>query len=149
MDIVTLCKKLNVFNPSVNFNVFIVDQLLPEHIWNDASDNVIDTITQYINSENAHCEYSSEAVTDKSDYLFELWRTNSAIVFRDFYDKELIPGDKLQFGIRLFLSKKSATGNAQYFITINNVVLEDKSGNSATTSFINVFREIIANRIED
>ena len=150
LDMIALCKQLNIFNDNVNFNIFVIDRLFPKHIWEDDVNTVVDTIRKYINSNTAHKEYCSEDVPDKSDYLFELWRTNSSIIFRDSFDKQpLHKDDKLGFGVRYFLSKKSATGNTQYFISLNNVVLKDKLDNSATLTFLKLFREQVASRIED
>ena len=150
LDLVALCRKLNIFNTTVNFNLFVIDKMLPARIWTDDCQSVFDTITEYINSRTSHCEYSSEQVPDKSDYLFEIWKTNSAVIFRDSFDK--LPAhknDKLGFGARVFLTKRSAYGNTQYFISVNNVVLEDKTNNSVTITFTRLFRELISERIED
>ena len=150
LDMLALCKQLNIFNDNVNFNIFVLDRLFPKRIWEDDVVTTVDTIRKYINSPTSHREYCSEDVPDKSDYLFELWKTNSSIIFRDSFDKKpLTDHDKLGFGVRFFLSKKSATGNTQYFISLNNVVLKEKTDNSATLTFVKLFRELVAARIED
>lgn len=150
LDMLALCKQLNIFNDNVNFNIFVIDRLFPKRIWEDDINTVVDTIRKYINAPSAHREYCSEDVSDKSEYLFELWRSNSSIIFRDSFDKRPVDSnDKLGFGVRFFLSKKSATGNTQYFVSLNNVVLKDKADNSASLTFLKTFREIVASRVED
>ena len=150
LDLVSLCRQLNIFNTTINFGVYVVDRLLPDRIWTDNTTDVIYTIREYINSPDSKPEYVSEMVADKSEYLFEIWKTRSAIVFNYSYDKLPVDAnDKLRFGIRMFFTKKSNNGFPQFFVTVNNVVIPDRTNNTATVTAVQLLRELISFRIAD
>ena len=60
LDMLALCKQLNIFNDNVNFNIFVLDRLFPKRIWEDDVVTTVDTIRKYINSPTSHREYCSE-----------------------------------------------------------------------------------------
>lgn len=151
IDLVSLCRRLNVFNENLNFKIFLVDKFFPKHIWSDSITDMFNTINSYFNARSTKVLYDSTAVSDKSDYLFEIWRTNSPVIFRDTFqkyspDKNI---DKLGFDVRIFFTKRSAYGNTQYFITINNAELADKTLNSATVVALEVLREFIIKHFKE
>ena len=141
LDLIAICKQLNIFNENINFQFYILDRMLPERFWTASIQDAHDIIQATLKNQNITVEYNASAVTEKSAYLFELWKCSSALIFQDTYVKQ--PGsdqDRLGFNIRLYFSKKAATGNSQYFISINNVALPDTTGNSATTTFLQILR---------
>lgn len=150
LDLVSLCKQLNIFNTTINFSIYVVDKLLPDRIWTENTVDVNYSLTEYINSPDAKPEYLSSMVLNKAEYLFEIWKTRSAILFSYSCDKMPVNSeDKLRFNIRLFFTKRSNNGNPQYFVTVNNVVLPDKTGNTATITAMQVLRELISSKIPD
>lgn len=147
--IVEMCRQLNVFNPTIDFTVVKTECLLDDNIWTCSMEQIWHTyIPQLIN--NGAVEYASSSVIDKNEYLFELWRVQHQPSYRDQFIKlEKSANDNLQFDLRLYFLKKSITGNPQYFISVNNVILDDKLGNSVTVVTLEVLREIIAQYQED
>ena len=151
LDLISLCRKLNIFNTTINFSLFVVDRLLPDHAWTDSVADLSYIITEYINSPDSRAEYLSSMVADKAEYLFDIWKTKSSVVFSCSYDKYKTGiNDKLSFGIRMYITKKANSGNhTQFFVTVNNVVLPDKTGNSASVTAIQLLRELISERIQE
>ena len=143
-EIVEMCRQLNVFNPTIEFTVVKTEYLLDDSAWTCPIDQVWNIhIPQIIN--NGTVEYASRDVIDKNEYLFELWRVQHQPSYRDQFIKlEKSANDNLQFDLRLYFLKKSITGNPQYFISVNNVILDDKLGNSVTAVTLDVLRSIIA-----
>lgn len=145
LDLVAICKQLNIFNENINFQFYIYERKIPEKFWTASTEEAYTIATDLIERKQKLIEYASDTVPDKSMYLFEMWRTNSNIIFSDSFNKVPVDvNDRLGFNIKMFFSKKSATGNAQYFITVNNVALPDKTENSATVSFMHVLRNRLA-----
>ena len=150
MDMVNLCKQLNIFNPKINFQFYVYDRKIPEHFWTDPIEEAVSCIDDIIYRKSKIVEYSSIDTPDKSAYLFSLWRTNSNLIFSDEVSKKAVNSDdRLSFDIKYYFTKKSATGNPQYFISVNNVVLPDKTENSATVSFMKLLRKKISKYQED
>lgn len=148
VDLVSLCRKINIFNDSINFRIFLADKLFPYHVWQDDVKTTFALIESYYNK--SQILYDSSAVGDKADYLFELWRTNSSVILHDVLQKTPVDNnDKLGFDIRVFFTKRSAYGNTQYFVTINNAELADVTRNSATVVFLEVLREFISEHLEN
>ena len=149
LELVEMCRQLNVFNPTIDFTVVKLECLLDDSIWTCPIGQVWSVhLPQIINS--GTIEYCSRNVIDKSEYLFELWRVQYQPTYRDQFVKlEQSADDRLQFDLRLYFLKKSITGNPQYFISVNNVILADKLGNSVTVATLEVLREIIAQYQED
>lgn len=150
LDLVSLCKQLNIFNTNINFSIYVIDQLLPDRIWTESTADVNYSLVEFINSPEAKSEYLSSSVSNKAEYLFEIWKTRSAILFGYSCDKMPVSKeDKLRFSIRLFFTKRSNNGNPQYFVSVNNVVLPDKTGNTATITAMQVLRELISSKLTD
>ena len=150
LDLVSLCKQLNIFNTNINFSIYVIDQLLPDRIWAESTADVNYSLVEFINSPEAKSEYLSSSVSNKAEYLFEIWKTRSAILFGYSCDKMPVSKeDKLRFSIRLFFTKRSNNGNPQYFVSVNNVVLPDKTGNTATITAMQVLRELISSKLTD
>lgn len=148
VDLVSLCRKLNIFNDFINFKIFLSDKLFPYHIWTDSAVTTLELIESYCNKSQSL--YDSSTISDKADYLFDLWKTNSPVILHEIMQKKpLSPGDKLGFDIKMFFTKRSAYGNTQYFITINNAELADTTKNSATVVFLEVLREFIYKHLEN
>lgn len=145
LDLITVCKQMNVFNPQINFQFYIYERSLPEKFWKAGIEEALGVIDDFILRKNREIAYASDAVIDKSSYLFEVWRTNSSIVYRDEFDKDPInKDDRLGYNVKIFFTKKSVTGNPQFFVAVNNVVLVDRTENSATVAFMNILRNKIS-----
>ena len=150
-DLVSLCRKLNVFNTAIDFNIFVVDRLLPDHVWTDKASGLFYLVDEYIRSSDSRAEYLSSNIADKSEYLFDIWKMKSTILFSCSLDKvKASIDDRLSYSAKIFINKKTNVGNhTQYFITVNNVVLPDKTGNTVSVTAIQILRELIADRIDD
>ena len=145
LEVIKICRQLNIFNENLFFKFAIVDRLINKSIWKAPISKCI-SIMDRINADSSRLiEYDTRQITDKSAYLFEgIWRCNSSVIFNHQFHKDPVSSkDRLGFDIKLFLTRKSSTGNAQYFITVNNVRLPDSTGNSATTTFMDVFHKRI------
>ena len=141
LELTALCKQLNIFNDKINFQFYIYDRKLPEHFWSDSIPEALGTVDGFLLKKDKHVEYSSLDVPDKTQYLFELWKINSGIVFQDSIDKAPANAeDKLGFSIKFYFTRKSAIGLPQYFVAVNNVSLLDKTMNTATIVFMNLLR---------
>ena len=149
-DLVAICKQLNIFNENINFQFYIFDRKLPEGFWTAPIQDAYAIMDRAIQQQDGIVEYASNAVGDKAAYLFDLWKLNSSIVFQDTYVKTPVSEkDRLGFNIKMFFSKKTTNGNPQYFISVNNVALVDKTENSATVAFMSVLRTCIAEHLEE
>ena len=141
LDVVDSCRQLNVFNEDISFRISKTDHLLDDGVW----DCDISEIGRYLQSVDGPIIYNSDNVIDKSEYLYELWRVQHAPSLADRVVKyERSNDDKLRFDVRMFLLKRSITGSAQFYISVNNVILDDKTNNSVTIATLSVIREIIA-----
>lgn len=150
LDLVSICKQLNIFNPNLNFQFYWYDRLLPNAFWKTDTLAAADIIDDFIATKPHTVIYAANEVADKNAYLFELWKTNSNVVWQDSYHKDPIGAkDRLGFDVRLFFTRKSATGSPQYFISVNNVMLPDKTDNSATVTFLEVLRQQLAQYIPE
>ena len=150
LDLVAICKQLNIFNENINFQFYVFDRKIPEKFWTAPIQDAYAVIDQIITQKDCSVEYASDTVGDKAAYLFDLWKFNSSVLFQDVYVKEPISEkDRLGFNIKLFFAKKSSTGSSQFFISVNNVALVDKLENSATLAFMTVLRNNLAEHIEE
>src|SRR5574344_2846578 len=104
-----MCRQLNVFNPTIDFTVVKTECLLDDTIWTCSMEQIWHThIPQIISSGTV--EYTSGAVIDKNEYLFESWRVQHQPSYRDQFVKlEKSANDNLQFDLRLYFLKKSIT----------------------------------------
>lgn len=144
MDLVNHCKKINIFNPGIDFNVFSCNRFLPEAFWTADAFTATEIIRDFITNKPKEVLYASSITPDKSAYLFDMWKINSNLIYSDIFHKDpLTINDRLAFDIKLFFTKKSATAYTQYFISVNNVDLVDKTENSVTTTFLKHMRKRI------
>lgn len=145
LEVIKLCKQLNIFNENLGFKFSIVDRLINRSIWKSPIDKAISIIDRIVADPSKTVEYDATRQPDKAAYLFEgVWRCNSSIIFNHQFHKDPVNiTDRLGFDIKLYFSRKSTSGNAQYFITVNNVRLPDTTGNSATISFLKVLTKKI------
>src|SRR5574344_833868 len=144
MDLVNHCKKINIFNPGIDFNVFSCNRFLPEAFWTADAFTATEIIRDFITNKPKEVLYASSITPDKSAYLFDMWKINSNLIYSDIFHKDpLTVNDRLAFDIKLFFTKKSATAYTQYFISVNNVDLVDKTENSVTTTFLKHIRKRI------
>lgn len=145
LDLVALCKQLNIFNESVNFQFYVYERKIPENIWSEDIPSAIGAIGQLLASEHKQVIYDSLSVVDKGAYLFEIWRTNSDLIFADNVKKAALTSeDKLSFEVKYYATKRSSTGNPQFFLAVNNVSLIDRTGSDPVIVFMNLLREHIA-----
>ena len=150
LDLVALCRQWNIFNENINFQVYVFDRKIPDAFWSSPIQDAYGIIDRVIQKKDCSVEYASDQVADKAAYLFDLWKLNSGIIFQDTYVKAPVSEkDRLGFNIKLFFSKKSVSGNPQYFISVNNVALIDKTENSATLALMAVMRNLIAEHLEE
>lgn len=150
LDLVGICRQLNIFNPCINFQFYVYDRLLPDEFWIDSTPDAIGIIDMFINKADKQVAYSTSDVADTTSYLFEMWRMTSPVVYATVISKDPRDAqDRLGFNINMYFTKKSTTGSSQYFITVNNVMLPDKTENSATVAYMKVFRERIATYLTD
>ena len=141
LDVVDSCKQLNVFNEDISFRISKTDHILDDKVW---TCDILD-MGSYLNTVDGQLIYNSDAIVDKSEYLFEQWRVRNLPCFSDrFVKHEKNDEDKLRFDMRMFFVKKSITGNAQFYISVNNVILDDRTNNSVTVTTLEVLREILA-----
>jgi DNA gyrase/topoisomerase IV subunit B len=141
LDVVDSCRQLNVFNEDISFRISKTDHVLDDNVW---TCDILE-IGRYLQAIDGPLIYNSDNVVDKSEYLFELWRVQHTPCFSDRVLKyEQSDTDKLRFDVRMFLLKRSITGSAQFYISVNNVILDDKTNNSVTIATLSVIREIIA-----
>lgn len=153
LDLVAVCEQINVFNEDINFVFHVYDAPLPESFWKCGNQGDIlsayEVFLSSLNKKNQTIEYASANVPDKSSYLFKTWKITSGITFSDSFEK--VPTDKsdrLAYKCKLFISRKSAYGSPQVFVTVNNVVLQDKTGNSPVSVFLNLFREKVMEKAD-
>lgn len=150
LDLVSFCKQLNIFNAQVNFQFYLFDRRISEDFWVANVENARKIFEDFLFRKPKTIAYDTSAVPDKYAYLFELWKTNSNIVYQDNYTKiSAMTADRLSFDIRLYFTKKSATGSPQFFISINNILLREKAENSATATFMNILRKHISENLEE
>ena len=156
LDLVALCRKVNIFNPNINFQFYLYDYPLPEEYWSADTTTARNILNDYILSSSKKVEYAADQVTDKSSYLFDLWRVTSDIMYRTNMhrsvaiewpaaeNQRIADYRNMSYDIKLFLTKNSGTGYAQYYISLNGVTLRDKTDNTITQTFMRVLRERIA-----
>lgn len=146
LDLVNLCRQLNVFNEKVNFRFFIFERLIPESFWTDPTPQALGTIDNLLASARHEVVYDSTTIIDKSSYLFEVvWKVNSGMVYSDTLHKaQKNSEDKLSFDVKYYFTKKGATGSTQYFIMVNNVYLVERSTNDVALTFMNLLRTELA-----
>ena len=150
LDLVHICRQLNIFNSGINFQIYLFDRLIPESWWTNPVAESLEEIDKFLYKRNKEILYAADTVADKVSYLFNLWKVSSSVIHQDtFVKSSTSPEDRLSYDIKLFFTKKSATGNPQYFVTINNIALIDRTENSATTVVMHVLRNQIAAKIED
>ena len=150
LDLIQLLKQVNIFHPEFNYQFYLYERGLPEEYWKAPIDRAIEIIDDFILHKPKNVEYATDQVPDKAAFLFELWKTNSAVVFQDVYHKDpRSEKDRLGFDIKIFFTKKSATGNPQLYISLNNIALIDKTENSITRSIVRVLRNRISESIGD
>lgn len=143
LELVETCRQLNVFNPTIDFLVVKSEELFDDKVWTCPVEQIWMKYIPYL-MQIGNTEYNSSTVIDKNEYLFELWRVNHQPNYQDqFIKREKSLDDRLQFDIRLYFLKKSITGNPQYFISVNNVILRDKLHNSVTECTVSVLRSIL------
>ena len=143
LELVETCRQLNVFNPTIDFLVVKSEELFDDKVWTCPVEQIWMKYIPYL-MQIGNTEYNSSTVIDKNEYLFELWRVNHQPSYQDqFIKREKSLDDRLQFDIRLYFLKKSITGNPQYFISVNNVILRDKLHNSVTECTVSVLRSIL------
>ena len=149
LDLCNICRELNIFNERLNFQFYLYDRQLPNEFWQQRTDEALKTVYRYLYEIPHQVIYASDQVSDKASYLFELWTMRSHIVNQARFDKEpTSPEDRLGFNIKIYFTKRSATGNPQYFVTVNNVELKDKTENSATVTFLKVLSEKIVRYLD-
>jgi DNA gyrase subunit B len=148
LDLINLCRQLNIFNPQITFKIIRCRYALPDHFWTDDVYKASMFLDKALTAETP--EYDSSMIADKAEYLFSLWRIIHTPSWADQYIKMPINNDdRLGFDVRLYFCKKSATGNPQYFISLNNVALKEKNNNSITQTTLRVLREIVSGFQED
>ena len=148
IDIIKMCKQLNMFNDCINFQVYIYERAIDNKFWTAPIAEALGIIDDFLLHKKKDIVYDSNSVNDKTSFLFdEYWRTNSTPFFSDtFFKRNLdIKEDLREFTIKLFFTKKSATGNIQCFAAINNVVLKSKTDNSISLVVIDALRKRLAN----
>lgn len=150
LDLVALCKSLNIFNPDVNFQIYLYDRNLPEAFWTSNNAEALEIVNEFLHNKTKEVVYSSADVADKAAYLFDMWKVNSTVIFSDIFkrDNKLSKEQDFNYEVKLFITKRGS-GNPQYFVAMNNVVLPEKTDNSITVTFMNEFRKWIANHITD
>lgn len=143
LEVINLCKQLNIFNEHIYFRFSVVDRLVVRTFWKANIPSAMAIIDRIIADKSKTTEYDAIHVFDKSAYLFEgLWKCSSNIIFSHVFHKDPQNAqDRLGFDIKLYFSRKASTNSTQYFITVNNVKLPDTTGNSATVSFMKVLME--------
>ena len=149
LDLVEMCRQLNVFNESIDFVVLKSEYLFDESIWTCPISDIWSVYIPHLFNTSS-VEYDSKQVIDKGEYLFEAWRVRHQPSYRDQFVK--IPKneqDRLAFDLRLYFLKKSITGNPQYFISVNNTILRDRLYNSVTVTTVEILREILSEYQED
>lgn len=150
LDLVNICRKLNIFNENLNFQFYLYERTLPETFWKGTTREAVETIDRFITSVPKQVVYAADQVVDKAAYLTEIWRMTSNIIYRTAFSKNPVDADdRLGFDVKVFFTKRSATGNPQYFITVNNVELPDKTENSATVTFNKVLTQRVANELSE
>ena len=142
-DIVNMCRRLSIFNEIATFRVFRSEHLLPKVFWDSDIVKSVDIINRAI--ANSQCEFDSSQEIDKSDYLFSQWKLIHAPQFSDrILKKPVNDADRLEFDARFYFTKKSPTSAPQYFLTVNNVAMQDYSTDSATVATVKVMRDILS-----
>lgn len=150
LDLVSICRKLNIFNEDLDFHFFLYERTLPNKFWTATTEEADTIITKFINSNQKQIIYVADQVVDKASYLQEIWRINYPVIYKAVFTKNPAdPQDRLGFDVKLFFTKRSSTGNPQYFITVNNVELPDKTENSATVTFNRVLSRRIINELTE
>ncbi len=145
LDLVNLCRQLNVFNTHIVFKFYIYERLLPDEYWTTDAASALGLIDNLLYNSPHETVYDSDAVIDKSDYLFTIWKVNSSILYTEaFHKSPRNDKDKLAFDIKFYLTKKGATAGAQYFIAVNNVYLIEKANNDVSLTFLNTLRTEIS-----
>ena len=146
-ELVSLCRQLNMFNECINFQIYMYDRKIPDDFWSKLpGDQAVELANEYILHKKKDILYSSADVEDKMSYLFDTsWRTNSSINFSDTTFKHNFDGRRLrEFTVKMFITKRSATGNIQCFAAVNNVALKYKNDNSVSTTVIQALRDRLA-----
>lgn len=143
LEVIKLCKQLNIFNEHIYFRFSIVDRLVVRTFWKADIPTALSIIDRIILDKSKTIEYDAVHVYDKSVYLFEgVWKCTSNVIFSHMFHKDPVDAkDRLGFDIKLYFSRKASTNSAQYFISVNNVRLPDATGNSATTTFLKVLSQ--------
>ena len=142
IDLCNICRQLNIFNGNLNFQFYLYNNLLPEDFWSKDIPGALSIVSQYLTNVPHEVIYASDQVIDKAMYLFEIWHMKSTVIYHAVYEKQPTSShDRLGFMVRMYFTKRSVNGNPQYFISVNNVELKDKTENSATTTFLKVLTE--------
>lgn len=147
LDIIKLCRQLNMFNDCIDFEVYVYERKLPADFWVCPIPQALGIIDDYLFRKKKEVVYSSLAVVDKTRYLFEeYWSSNSPVYFNDtYFVRNLAKGINLrEYTVKLFLTKKSATGSVQCFAAMNNVVLKYRANNSISVVTLKLLRNIFA-----
>lgn len=144
LDLVELCKQLNVFNENIRFVFYVYDRKITETFWSAPLPEAIAILDDFIFHKKKDVIYDGEKVADKSSYLIdELWKPSTPVIFHDIFKKVATEAaDRLKkFEVRLFITRKSTTGNPLFFCAVNNVGLPDKSGNDASVVVLSALRK--------
>lgn len=150
LDLIAMCKEFNVFNEKLDFKFFIYDRWLPDHFWKDDTATAINVIDDFINNRPKTVAYDAAAVMDKTAYLYEMWKLETAVIYQANFDKfSMNANDPLSFRIKLFFTKRNPNKATQYFINVNTVTLTDKTGNSPTVVFVDLLRKQLAKYITE
>lgn len=150
LDLVSICRQLNIFNPTINFQFYVYDRKIPDDIWTADIKTTLDRFRSLLARPQKTIEYDSFQYPDKASYLFDMWHIDQKPIWSDTYVK--FPAnnqDRLGFNVKLFFMKKSNTGRPRYFISVNNISLPDVTGNSATVAFMLALRTYLINYIEN
>lgn len=135
IDLVKLCRSLNMFNDCVNFQIYIYERRISEDFWKASIPDALGIVDDFIQHKKKEIVYDSTIINDKASFLFdEYWRVNSNPNFSEtFFRRNLDLNMRLkEFTIKMYLTRKSTTGYVQCFAAVNNVVLKYKVDNSVS-----------------
>lgn len=148
MDLVTLCKQLNILNEKINFQIYVYDYFLPEKIWTDNILDAYNLVQEFLHKRKYEIVYATDKLTDITGLLFEFWKTNSPVIFSEHLVKEVEDReqDRLSFKIHFYLTRRNATVSTQYYVAVNNVYLRDKTENAASVTFMDCIKQRLIER---
>lgn len=147
LDLVDLCRRLNVFNENINFQFYIYSRLIPEEYWTASAPEALGIIDNLIFNSPHEIIYDSASVLDKSSYLFDVsWKNASRdIIFSESIRKKAKDdNDKLSFDLKFYFTKKGNNSSSLYFIAVNNVYLIEKNNNDPVMAFLAILRYAVA-----